>query len=89
MILVSPRWGSRIKSFGLSPCNRVVLLILNHNNMDFGICSIYATNDHNKISMFWSWLSSLTDIPWIFGGDFNMLENQEDKMGGLPFSWKE
>ncbi|XP_059077178.1 uncharacterized protein LOC131876287 [Cryptomeria japonica] len=57
--------------------------------MDFGICSVYAANDYTERSMFWSWLSSLPDIPWMFGGDFNMIENQEDKLGGLPFSWKE
>lgn len=28
------------------------------------------------------------DIPWILGGDFNMIENQEDKHGGIEMDWK-
>ena len=25
----------------------------------------------------------LLDIPWFFGGDFNMVESQDDKMGAI------
>lgn len=88
-ILLSPKWGPKIKIFGFSPCNRAIWLIFNHNDMEFGVCSVYAANDYMERSSFWTWLTSLPDIPWMFGGDFNMVENQEDKMGGLPFSWKD
>ncbi|XP_059064486.1 uncharacterized protein LOC131856648 [Cryptomeria japonica] len=27
------------------------------------------------------------EIPWFFGGDFNMIESQEDKIGGNSFNW--
>jgi hypothetical protein len=89
VILLSPKWGPRIKCHGISPCNRALWLILEINNRQFGICAIYASNDYSERASFWSWLSLLPDIPWVFGGDFNMIENQEDKMGGLPFSWKD
>lgn len=59
VIFLRPKWGPKIKSFGFSPHNRAIWLSFNHNDMDFGICFVYATNDYTKRSMFWSWLSSL------------------------------
>ena len=87
--MVNPKWGPRIKSFGISPCNRANWLIFNYNNSEFGICSLYVDNDYIQRANFWSCLTLLPDIPWMFGGDFNMIEAHEDKLGGLPFSWKE
>lgn len=36
----------------------------------------------------WQWLHQLKDIPWIVGGDFNMVENPQDKLGGTKHEWK-
>lgn len=33
-------------------------------------------------------MGSLEDIPWIFGGDFNMVEHPQDKSRGNKFKWK-
>lgn len=36
----------------------------------------------------WNWLAALPSIPWVMARDFNMIENQDDKAGGIPFEWK-
>lgn len=34
-------------------------------------------------------MTTLPDIPWLVGGDFNMVESQQDKSRGNPFIWKD
>ena len=75
VMLLNPKWGLRIKSHGISPCNRAIWLILEINNRQFGICVVYASNDYSERASFWSWLNLLPDVLWVFGGDFNMIEN--------------
>lgn len=38
--------------------------------------------------MLWDYLATLNDVPSILGGDFNMIEHQDEKSGGNPFEWK-
>ncbi|XP_059066391.1 uncharacterized protein LOC131857706 [Cryptomeria japonica] len=88
-LLVSPKWSNYITNHGISPCNRAVWVTINHNNNCFGICSVYASNAWNERISLWDWINDLPDLPWIVGGDFNMVESQIDKEGGLPFTWKD
>ena len=62
--------------------------IIDFNGSSFGVCSIYAPNEVKDQIILWNLLCNLSNIPWILAGDFNMVENQEDKLGGLPFAWK-
>lgn len=57
-------------------------------NSTFGICSIYASNDCRERENMWEWISNLEDIPWVLGGDFNMVINPQDKQGGNKVEWK-
>lgn len=57
-------------------------------NQKFVICSIYAPNDYRERGELWNWLTMLEDIPWIIGGDFNVVESPSDKKGGNKFEWK-
>lgn len=48
---------------------------------------MYAPNDPIKRAELWIWMKNLPNIPWVIGGDFNMIESPLDKVGGRPFSW--
>lgn len=85
-LLVHPKWSSCIIDHGVSPCNRAVWVTIKYNNNSFGICSVYASNDWKERITLWDWIDNLPDLPWIVGGDFNMIESQADKEGGLPFT---
>lgn len=85
-LLVSPRWANFITANGCSPCNRAIQASVNINNTLLGICNIYGSNNYNERIALWDWIASLPDIPWIIGGDFNMVEHGEDKMGGTTFN---
>ena len=87
-LLINNKWNNSITNFGISPYNRAAWATFNINNYQFGICSLYASNDYNERIILWNWLTSLPGIPWFFGGDFNMVENSGDKLGGSPFEWK-
>ncbi|XP_059076993.1 uncharacterized protein LOC131876187 [Cryptomeria japonica] len=87
-LLINPRWSNHITNKGCSPCNRAVWASINVDNTLIGVCSIYASNDYKERSALWDWIASLPNIPWILGGDFNMIENCDDKMGGNAFEWK-
>ena len=90
VVLVNPKWGKLITNNGVSPCQRAIWFTMNINNNQIGIFSIYAPNDTKDRISLWNWLSALPNIPWFFGGDFNMVESQMDnKMGGNPFRWKD
>lgn len=49
--------------------------------------NIYASNDSEKHATFWQWMvNEFPNAPWLFYGDFNMVECHEDKEGVLPVS---
>ncbi len=87
-ILVKPKWRKNISQWGNSPCNKSSRISFKIEDFEFGICSIYAPNDHPDRIKLWQWLSSLSNIPWILAGDFNMVQRSQDKAGGLKFEWK-
>jgi hypothetical protein len=88
-LLINNKWEKCITNSGCSPCHRAVWVTLHHDNNTFGVCAIYASNDPKERIELWKWITDLPDIPWLFGGDFNMVESHLDKSGGNPFHWKD
>lgn len=88
-ILVGPQWAEKIISNNSSPCHRAMWVIFKHKDIFIGVCNIYAPNDYIDYVALWEWLSNgLPKAHWIFVGDFNMVENREDKSGGNVQCWK-
>lgn len=75
VILIYPKWKASILCSEISPCNRAVWVSIKDGDSTFGICTVYAPNDYRERADLWQWISSLPDIPWIVGGDFNMIEH--------------
>ena len=87
-LLLHPRWSNHIYDSGISSCNRVAWVVLKDNNFSFESCLVYASNNYRERSQLWDWMISLPNIPWILGGDFNMIDSDQNKSGGAPFEWK-
>lgn len=77
-----------VTAFGNSPCNKAVWVSIEKEDFKFGICSIYAPSDYRERVNLWNWLGNLQELPWVLGVDLNMIENVEDKMGGIGMGWK-
>ena len=45
-ILVGPNWRKKVAKWGISPCNRETWVSFKVDNFEFGLCSIYAPNEH-------------------------------------------
>lgn len=88
-ILVNPKWESHIVEHGYSPCQRIIWVSLKRDEIVYGICNVYASNNYRERAELWDWCcSNLPKIHWVFVGDFNMVEHRADKSGGLAHSWK-
>ncbi|XP_075111897.1 uncharacterized protein LOC142182015 [Nicotiana tabacum] len=57
------------------------------DHTEFIITMVYAKYDAREIIELWDTLYSLDTnmvLPWLVGGDFNMIWDEEEKFGGLP-----
>ncbi|XP_059310998.1 uncharacterized protein LOC132062440 [Lycium ferocissimum] len=62
-------------------------LFLQEHNKHMITTLVYAKyDDHERLQLWDSiyHLSAIIDIPWMVGGDFNVVLNEEDKIGGTP-----
>ncbi|XP_062094104.1 uncharacterized protein LOC133800158 [Humulus lupulus] len=68
--------------------SRVRLLGRNH---DFCLSIVYGSNNLETRKLLWSDLSTVQRPikPWILLGDFNVVFNMDDRLGGRPISVKE
>lgn len=59
--------------------------------MDFMITSVYARRNALERLELWDELENLDTIgcPWMVGGNFNVILNEEEKLGGLEFTLQE
>jgi len=58
-------------------------------NKEIMITSVYARCDALERLELWEELEGLTEvqnIPWLVGGDFNVIMNEEEKQGGMDFT---
>ncbi|XP_060211890.1 uncharacterized protein LOC132639465 [Lycium barbarum] len=56
-------------------------------NKSLMVTMVYAKCDHLERISLWDSLYSLADqmeLPWLVGGDFNVIMNEDEKIGGLP-----
>ena len=85
-LLISNKWEKHITNNGCSPCQRAVWVTLQYDDKTFRVCVIYASNDPKERIELWKWLIGQPYMPWLFGGDFNMIESQDDKSVGHSLS---
>ncbi|XP_060210556.1 uncharacterized protein LOC132637493 [Lycium barbarum] len=53
---------------------------------------VYASYDAGERRVLWdsiNQVSNLFDLPWLVGGDFNVISTEEEKLGGLPILYNE
>ncbi|XP_049413166.1 uncharacterized protein LOC125876094 [Solanum stenotomum] len=66
-----------------------VTIQFKHNNKEFIISVVYAMCNASERLELWEELESIVErvqCPWIIEGDFNVILNEEEKLGGLEFS---
>lgn len=75
----------RVLQSGVIALGQAVWVRIAHEAGEFGIVSIYAPNSPHERAALWQALKvTLPQDRWIFCGDFNMTEVQEDSMGPSP-----
>lgn len=66
------------------PSHQVVWILLKVDRIPFGIINIYASNDPHDWCMLWRWCTlSLPPAIWVMCRDFNMVEKDSNKIGGI------
>ncbi|XP_060182761.1 uncharacterized protein LOC132612660 [Lycium barbarum] len=66
-----------------------IKLLFQDWNKSLMVTMVYAKCDHLERISLWDSLYSLADqmeLPWLVGGDFNNIMNEDEKIGGLPVS---
>lgn len=58
------------------------------NKRSFWIVNIYVSNNRLDKYILWNWLAlSLPQAIWLLCGNFNMIENPDNKVYCLPMCW--
>ncbi|XP_060210653.1 uncharacterized protein LOC132637604 [Lycium barbarum] len=78
----------------ISESEQQVSLQLTHLSLNQSVLVsvVYAKFDREEREEFWESMVELAnqhDLPWIIGGDFNVIVSDEEKQGGLPVSSNE
>ncbi|XP_060182357.1 uncharacterized protein LOC132612025 [Lycium barbarum] len=66
-----------------------IKLLFQDWNKSLMVTMVYAKCDYLERISLWDSLYSLTDqmeLPWLVGGDFNVIMNEDEKIGSLPVS---
>jgi hypothetical protein len=86
VIAISHSLQSFVVDHGSNPTNKCVWVMLLLRDKVVGFFSVYAPNSSSERCILWDWLvSSLSNIEWIWGIDFNMVEWVKDGEGGSSF----
>mgnify|MGYP000252850560 CR=1 FL=1 len=78
-------WRQQIVHAEIITQGRAQFLILEHGESRWGYLNVYAPNHASARARLWEeiYLSLPEDVEnWIVGGDFNMLEDPQDRRGG-------
>ena len=83
-IAVSHIWASRVSMSGALANKRAQYVVFQIGEIKWGLLNLYAPNSEAARSRFWTEI--LSQIPqidhWALVGDFNMLEDVQDRQGG-------
>lgn len=64
-------------------------LSIKYNNVEFILTAVYARCSVLERLELWEeleYISAHHQKPWVIGGDFNVVLDEEEKQGGLPFT---
>ncbi|XP_060177942.1 uncharacterized protein LOC132607882 [Lycium barbarum] len=78
----------------ISESEQQVTLQLTHSSLNQAVLVsvVYAKCDRQEKEELWEDMVALAnqqDLPWIIGGDFNVIVSEEEKQGGLPVTFNE
>lgn len=82
---VSPRLSTLITAHGIVCDGRAIWICFESEKFGrMGFLGIYAPNSSSERASMWRELTSCIDssFHWIVGGDFNMIESNQDQIGG-------
>ena len=84
-IAVHGMWKSCIVRQEILIPGRAQVIVVKEKGVEWGLLNLYAPNHSSSRAQFWE--SLLLYMPntidhWIIGGDFNMLEDPSDRIGG-------
>ncbi|KAG0591318.1 hypothetical protein KC19_1G166400, partial [Ceratodon purpureus] len=86
-ILCSSRISATITHHGTIMQGRAQYIVFQWApDITIGVINVYASNDTGERARFWNRIKNfpLPEANWILAGDINMIEQLEDKQGGLP-----
>ncbi|KAG5599847.1 hypothetical protein H5410_031217 [Solanum commersonii] len=69
-----------------------ITMTFSNDNKLLLITAVYARCNTLERLELWEQLEELTQgnlLPWVIGGDFNVILNEEEKLGGLDFTQHE
>jgi hypothetical protein len=83
-ILISPHLVRVVIDLGVYHSQVFLWIILKLDGCILGLTNIYAPNDLREIvARWWFLVNELSDVLWLFYGDFDTVEHWEDKEGIL------
>ena len=81
---VAEAWQSAVRDRVIVVPGRAQYITMQYHDAVIGILNVYAPNQASARADFWALLAAA--LPrvdsWCIGGDFNMLESPEDRIGG-------
>ncbi|XP_060170581.1 uncharacterized protein LOC132601517 [Lycium barbarum] len=80
------------RKLGFQNCKVTLQLTHSSLNQSVLVSAVYAKCDRQEREELWEDMVDLAnqqDLPWIIGGDFNVIVSDEKKQGGLPVSSNE
>ena len=84
-IALNDNWLGSFLHYGVLTCSRGQYVILQVGLKKWGLMNIYAPNHARDRAILWK--NILSQVPnvdhWAIAGDFNMLEDVSDRLGGI------
>ena len=85
-IALNDTWLGSFLQYGVLTCGRGQYVIFQIGLKKWGLMNIYAPNHARDRAILWE--NILSQVPsvdhWAIAGDFNMLEDVSDRLGGIP-----